>query len=66
MSAVRPVKNFPPRDLELGNVFEVIGSYLFWCHWFLRSLVELFDSLLIVAEVFLATNEDNGEALTEM
>lgn len=41
-------------------------SYLFWSYWFLRGLVELFDSLLIVAKIFLAANKDDGQALAEM
>lgn len=41
-------------------------SYLLRGNWLLACLVELFDSLLVVTEILLAANEDDGETTAEM
>jgi hypothetical protein len=41
-------------------------SYLLWCHWLLRSLVQLLNRLLVVSEILLAANKDDGETLAEV
>jgi len=35
-------------------------------NWLLGGLVKLFDGLLIVTKILLASNEDDGETLAEM
>ena len=42
-------------DGEYGS-----GHYLFWSDGFLRRLVEFFESLVVVAEIFLAADKDDG------
>lgn len=42
------------------------NAYLIGSNGFLASFVKLFDGLLIVAQIFLATNEDNRKPLAEM
>lgn len=39
---------------------------LFWRHGLLGSLVKLLNGLLVEAEILLAANENNGQALAEM
>jgi hypothetical protein len=34
--------------------------------WLLRGLVKLLNGLLVVTEILLAANEDDGEALAEV
>ena len=41
-------------------------SYLLRSHWLLRSLVQLLNSLLVVSQILLAADEDDGQALAEM
>jgi hypothetical protein len=56
-------------DSQLGDIEYSICdclSYLFWGNWLLAGLVELFDSLLIITQILLATDEDDGEATAEM
>lgn len=45
----------------LADVFGLLRS-----HGLLRSLVQLLDGLLVVAQVLLAADEDDGQALTEV
>lgn len=42
------------------------SSYLLWGHWFLRSLVELLNRLLVISEILLTPDEDDWQALAEM
>jgi hypothetical protein len=39
---------------------------LLWGHRLLGSLVQLFDRLLVKAQILLAADEDDGQALAEM
>jgi predicted NBD/HSP70 family sugar kinase len=39
---------------------------LLWSHRLLRSLVELLNRLLVVAQILLAANKDDGQALAEV
>lgn len=41
-------------------------SYLFGRHRLLRSLVQLLNGLLVISQILLAADEDDGEALAEM
>lgn len=41
-------------------------TYLLWRHWLLRGLVQLLDCLLVVSEILLATDENDGQALAEV
>jgi len=41
-------------------------AYLLRSNGLLAGLVKLLDSLLIIAKIFLATDEDNGKALAEV
>lgn len=41
-------------------------AYLLRSDRLLRGLVQLLDGLLVVAQILLAADEDNGEALAEM
>lgn len=41
-------------------------SYLLGCHRLLRCLVQLLNSLLVVSQVLLAADENDGEARTEV
>lgn len=41
-------------------------SYLLRSNGLLAGLVKLFDSLLIIAKIFLATDKNNGKSLAEM
>lgn len=41
-------------------------NYLFWSNWLLARLVKLFNGLLIVTEILLATNKDDGKTLAEV
>jgi hypothetical protein len=42
------------------------GSYLLGGDGLLASLVKLFNGFLVVTEIFLAADEDDGEATAEM
>jgi hypothetical protein len=39
---------------------------LFWGYWLLGSLVELLNGLLVEAQILLAANKDDGQALAEV
>jgi len=41
-------------------------AYLLGGNWFLARLMELFDSLLVVPEILLATDKDDGKTTAEM
>ncbi len=41
-------------------------SYLLGSHRLLAGLVELFDGLLVVTQILLTTDEDDGETTAEM
>ena len=41
-------------------------AYLLGRHRLLRSLMQLLNGLLVVSQILLAADEDNGEALAEM
>jgi hypothetical protein len=41
-------------------------AYLLGGDWFLARLVELFNSLLVVTEILLAADEDDGKTTAEM
>jgi hypothetical protein len=41
-------------------------AYLFRSDWLLAGLVKLFNSLLVVAKILLAANEDDWKALAEV
>jgi hypothetical protein len=41
-------------------------THLLRSHWLLRGLVELFNSLLVEAQILLAAHEDDGQALAEV
>jgi len=41
-------------------------AYLLGSDWLLRGLVQLLNSLGIISEVLLASNEDDGKTLAEM
>ena len=43
-----------------------IATYLLRCNWFLRCFGQLFDGLLVVSKVVLATDENDWEALAEV
>lgn len=42
------------------------GTHLLGGHRLLGSLVELLDGLLVVAQILLAANQDDGQALAEV
>ena len=42
------------------------SSYLLRCDWFLRCFGKFFLGLGIVSEIILATDQNDGEALTEV
>jgi len=42
------------------------STHLLRRHGLLRGLVQLFNRLLVVSKILLASNEDNGEALAEV
>lgn len=59
------------RNACLGRVkpdrgIPLIGSYLFGRNGLLAGLAKLLDRLLIVSEILLATDEDDGETLAEV
>jgi hypothetical protein len=54
-----------PRKSLSTTATEVV-PYLLWCNRLLAGLVKLLDGLLVVAEILLATNEDNWKPLAEM
>ena len=39
---------------------------MFWSHRFLRRFVQLFDSLLVVTEIFFAPNQDYRKTLAKV
>ena len=41
-------------------------SYLLRSHGLLRSLVQLLNCLLVISQILLAADEDDGQALAEM
>lgn len=41
-------------------------AYLFGGDWLLARLVELFDGLLVVAEILFAADQDDGKTTAEM
>jgi hypothetical protein len=41
-------------------------AYLLRSHRLLRSLVQLLNGLLIISQILLAADEDDGKALAEM
>lgn len=46
--------------------FRLLVTYLLWRHWLLRGLVQLLDCLLVVSEILLAADENDGQALAEV
>lgn len=50
----------------MWSVVVVRWAYLLRSDRLLRGLVQLLDGLLVVAQILLAADEDNGEALAEM
>jgi hypothetical protein len=60
--------------VRLGGALEVFDSTNLLAHilgllrsdWLLRSLMQFFNCLLIVAEILLAADEDDGETLAEV
>lgn len=46
--------------------FVAQGTDLLGSHRLLRGLVELLNGLLVVAEILLTANKDDGQALAEM
>jgi len=67
-------EDFADTFVGLGRAFEILVCAdllanfltLFRSHGLLRSLVQLFNGLLVVAEIFLAADKDYGETLTEV
>jgi hypothetical protein len=45
---------------------EVVDTDLLWSHWLLGSLVQLLNRLLVEAQILLAADKDNGQALAEV
>ena len=41
-------------------------AYLLWCHGLLRRLVKLLNRLLVVSQILLAADEDDGQAGAEV
>lgn len=44
----------------------IVYAYLLWSNWLLGGLVELLNGLLVVAEILLASDEDDWETLAEV
>ena len=73
-SAGSMLEHFSDTLVGLGGALEILlGTNLlsdvlglFWGDWLLRSLVELFDGLLVIPEILLAAHEDDGQALAEV
>jgi len=53
-------------EVLLGSdlLADILG--LFWGYWLLGSLVELLNGLLVEAQILLAANKDDGQALAEV
>jgi hypothetical protein len=43
-----------------------VDTDLLWSHWLLGSLVQLLNRLLVEAQILLAADKDNGQALAEV
>jgi hypothetical protein len=43
-----------------------VTPYLFGCDWLLRCLGQLFNGLLVVSKIVLATDENDGKTLAEV
>lgn len=43
-----------------------LHTHLFWCHRLLRRLVQLLNCLLVISQILLAADQDDGESLAEM
>lgn len=50
----------------MGDVGRWTGAYLFRRHRLLRGLMKLFNGLRVKSQVFLAANQDDGQALAEV
>jgi hypothetical protein len=50
----------------LGSRLGAMNPYLLGSNGFLAGLVELFNCFLVVTEILLATDEDDGETAAEM
>jgi hypothetical protein len=53
-------------EMTLLGKMNASETYLFWGDRLLRGLVQFLNSLRIVPEILLASNEDDGKTLTEM
>jgi len=68
------LEDFANAVVRLCRAFEVlVGAYLFAdfltllrCNWFLRCFGQLFNGLLVVSKVVLATDENDWEALAKV
>jgi hypothetical protein len=68
------LEDFPNSFVGLGRAFQVLLSTnlladilsLLRGHRLLGGLVQLLDGLLVIPKIFLASNEDDGKALTEV
>ena len=56
----------PSYDVAEPSPAQCGWTYLLWCHRLLRSLVQLFNGLLVESQVLLAADEDDRQALAEV